>query len=198
MLRPLAILLLLSGFAGPAAAETDTRPIGITPIVIEITNALDAFSATVLDDGGLFVGDQELTLKSAKLNLNVAATKIEGEAGFSLQIVSTSAKASEATAQRMSVTLVVPPDGPVANASPTATEQLLELLLQSTEELTEALAGQDVLIVDDISVATKFSVARKAGGGLTFSLFGLGVKGGVSREDSTGHEIILTFEAVAP
>jgi hypothetical protein len=49
------------------------------------------------------------------------------------------------------------------------------------------------LILDTISVSTKFTGTVEGGGGIKFSLFGLGGNAEVGREDGSGHEITLSF-----
>lgn len=172
----------------------DSRLIGIGALLEEITTAIDAFDVDLGLDG-LVIGNRRYELSDATVKLDVAAIKTQGSGELDFGVVTVGGDYSQSTSQTMVLQLSVPDDGGENQSGSSATEELLDLLLASVEEIAVAMEDQDLLQLDSITVSTTFEVVVEGNTGFTFRLFGFGGEAGVSREVGQGHEILLSFTA---
>lgn len=187
-------VLLLAAVSILNCAPVFANDLGVGRAVQIVEQSLTILSAETLDAGGLVVGGETVNFTSANISLSTTL-KVSAGSEISVNVIELGSEVSNAETQKVNISLVPPQEGEViAEAGDDTAKQLAAVLLQTTNELSQALSNSQRLESGSLSVTIKFAFNRKANGGIGFKLFGIGFGGSATVSDSEIQEITLNFE----
>ena len=175
-----------------ASAYADDLGVGRAVEIVE--KSLTILNSETIDAGGILIGNEPAKFASAKISLSTQL-KLSADSKVSFKIIELGSNVSSAEAQKIQVTLVPPKEGEtVPEAGDDTARKLAAVLLQATNELSDALKDSKRLHPGSVSVTIKFALENEVGGGVGFKVFGIGFDVSADVKESEIQEITLNFE----